>query len=281
MWAPAKVEAPGRHKTNSPGGGMSIAVFLDVDNTLTTDFIQKQYATVLKCEAEYKTLEDQLQSKAINSGTFGKEIIKLFASKGFTKEEANAHFQDIRLQPGADALLNLSKVDKYLVSSGPSYYIDALAERYNIPEENRCRSIYGFSRQTGLIDSCVAVDEQYKADFVRTKQGKRKYAITIGVGDNPEFDGPFLAHCMIRLMTVETGKYVYIPNFNSVVQLIERLSEIPDTGIFDLGSGTISQLVKSISVNNWVWIISAFTAVFAIGVTIGSHLVTAIGSQLK
>ncbi len=250
---------------------MRIAVFLDVDNTLTTDWIQKQYAIALKCEEKYKTLEENFQSKTIDSKTFGKEIITLFASKGFTETEANSHFQDIHLRPGTDKLLKLANVDKYLVSSGPSYYVDALADRYSIPPDNVCRSVYEFSRQTRLIESCLAVDDQDKADFVRERIAKKKYSIVIGMGDSPEFDGPFLAHCTIRLMTVETGKYVYIPSFTSVVQLIARLSEIAESGVFDPGSGTIVQMVKSITVNNWVWIITAFAAVFGMGTAAG-HL---------
>src|ERR1039457_1141208 len=144
---------------------MRVAVFLDVDNTLTTDFIQKQYAQVLGCEAEYCELETKFQKQAIKSKTFGDEIIKLFASKGFNEEKANAHFKDVHLQSWTDELLKMPNIDKYLVSSGPSYYIDALADRYNIPEENRCRSIYRFNHQSGLIESCTAVDAQYKADF--------------------------------------------------------------------------------------------------------------------
>jgi hypothetical protein len=73
-------------------------------------------------------------------------------------------------------------------------------------------------------------------------------------------------------MTVETGNDFYVPNFNSVILLIRRLSEIDDGGtVFDPGSKSIVQLVKSISVNNWVWIITALAAVFGIGTAIGSH----------
>jgi phosphoserine phosphatase len=249
---------------------MRIAAFLDVDNTLTTDFIQKQFARGLGCEAEYSALEEQFQRQAIKSKTFGDEIIKLFASKGFTEEQANAHFNDIHLQPWTHELLTLPKIDKYLVSSGPSYYIDALAERYNIRPENRCRSVYRFNRKTGLIDSCMAVDAQFKADFV--SQRTKDYGITIGVGDSPELDGPFLSQCTIRLMTVETGNDFYVPNFNSVILLIRRLSEIDDgDAVFDPGSKSIVQLVKSISVNNWVWIITALVALFGIGTAVGHH----------
>lgn len=210
---------------------MRVAVFLDVDNTLTEDFIQKQYATSLKCQSEYCALETQYGNKTINSKTFGEKIIALFASKGFTEEEAASHYQDIVLKPGAEELLKLTTVDKYLVSNGPSYYIDALAARHNIPEENRCRSIYKFNRKTGLIDSCLAVDDQDKADFVSKFKGK--YDITIGVGDSAEFDGPFLSHCTIRLLTVETGKYLYIPHLTSLVQLIGKLTEIGQAELSD------------------------------------------------
>jgi hypothetical protein len=60
---------------------MRIAVFLDVDKTLTEGFIQKEYAKALKCEPKYSDLEQQYQAKSITSETFGKKIIELFAGQ--------------------------------------------------------------------------------------------------------------------------------------------------------------------------------------------------------
>ena len=193
---------------------MKIAVFLDVDKTLTLDFIQKEYAKALGCRPEYEKIENEFQRKQISSAEFGKEIIVLFASKHLTEDRAGELFSSVRLQPWTDELLALD-IDKYLVSSGPSYYIDPLATKYRIPEKNVCRTVYRFDRRTRIIDSCSSVDEQYKADFVRERVGE--YDLTIGIGDNAKFDGPFVSHCTIPLLTVTTESTLHIPNFGAVI----------------------------------------------------------------
>jgi phosphoserine phosphatase len=205
---------------------MRIAVFLDVDNTLTADFIQKQYARALGCESEYCALEAKFQDQKLSSSEFGQQLVDLFAGRQFTREAANKYFKDVKLQPWTDDLRRLQGVDKYLVSSGPSYYIDPLAERYQIPPENRCRSAYEFSEETGLIMSCAAVSTQNKSEFVRKR--RERYDITIGVGDSDEFDGPFLSQVTIPLMTAISSNYISIPDFQSVILLIDRLSRIAD-----------------------------------------------------
>jgi hypothetical protein len=92
--------------------------------------------------------------------------------------EANGHYDDIKLKPDAKDLLEqqmqpgLVKADLYLVSSGPNYYIDALAARYKIDQKSFCRSVYKFNQRTGLIEDCVAIDDQDKADFVSKKKGR-------------------------------------------------------------------------------------------------------------
>jgi hypothetical protein len=69
---------------------MRIAVFLDVDKTLTKDLIQQEYAKVFGCEPEYLALEAEFQSKR-DSTKFGMELIRLFASQGFTEGKAPSH----------------------------------------------------------------------------------------------------------------------------------------------------------------------------------------------
>lgn len=241
---------------------MRIAVFLDVDNTLTTDFIQKQYARVLGCEGEYCKLEDDFQKQVIDSVEFGKQIIKLFASKNFTELVARKHFKDVKLQVWTDELLKLQGIDKYLVSSGPSYYIDALAEQYQIPPEHRCRSIYRFNDDTGLIESCAAVSSQNKADFVH--QRKEKYNITIGIGDSDKLDGPFLSHCTVPLMTARTANYISIPDFQSVILLIHRLSAIgEEIEVFDPENWTLKQLLRSMGLKGAAYVAGTFGAGYA------------------
>lgn len=246
---------------------MRIAVFLDVDKTLTKDFIQQEYARVLGCEPEYLALESEFQSKS-DSVKFGKELIKLFASRGFTQGKAIDNFERIVLQDWTDELLKLPEVDKYLVSSGPSYYIDSLAKKYNIPDENRCRSLYSFNAESHLIESCVAVGAENKADFVKKKISDQKepYAITIGVGDSPLMDGPFVAHCTIRLMTVRTDHDIYIPDFNSVILLIRRLSELAKEGVFDPMERPIPDLVRKMPLKWWLSIGGILLGVFSAGI---------------
>jgi phosphoserine phosphatase len=249
---------------------MRIAVFLDVDKTLTVDFIQQEYARVLGCETEYLALEAEFQSKR-DSTKFGKELIKLFASRGFTEGKAIDNFARIALQEWTDEMLKLPGVDKYLVSSGPSYYIDTLAKKYEIPDESRCRSIYSFNAETHLIESCVAVGSENKADFVTKAISSQKtpYAITIGVGDSPLMDGPFVAHCTIRLMTVPTDQAIYIPDFNSVILLIRRLSELAKDGVFDPFQLTLPGLMRKMTVERWAFVISSLVALFSTGFAIG------------
>jgi phosphoserine phosphatase len=246
---------------------MRIAVFLDVDKTLTKDFIQQEYAKVLKCEPEYRTVEGEFQNKR-DSTKFGQELIKLFASRGFTEGVAIDNFKCVALQDWTDELLRLPEVDKYLVSSGPSYYIDNLAKEYNIPEKNVCRSVYRFNTESHLIQSCVAVGPDNKADFVKKaiSDQKEPYAITIGVGDSPLMDGPFIAHCTIRLMTVRTEHDIYIPDFNSVILLIKRLSELAKDGVFDPTQLTLPGLMRKLTLERWIYIATLLGGVFSAGV---------------
>ncbi len=203
---------------------MRLAVFLDVDNTLTVGFIQRTFAKLLGVESEYCAIEDQFQSETIDSTEFGRQLCRLFASRQFTQEKAASHFADIQPQPWADDLLTMTGIDKYLVSSGPSYYIDLLAQKHQIPAENCCRSVYKFNNNTRLIESCAAVNSLNKSEFVR--RNKEKYDITIGAGDSPLLDGPFLSQVTIPLLTAKSDEYISIPDFQSVILLIDRLSRI-------------------------------------------------------
>ena len=242
---------------------MSVAVFLDVDKTLTRRFIQQEYAIAMGCEPAYKQLETRL-GKDLSFDEFGEEIISLFASKKLNEEQARGYFDNVALQPWTHELLEL-KVDTYLVSSGPSYYIDRLAEEYRIPKDHVCRPEYKFSRRDGIIESCNAISPQQKADFV--SQNAQRYTITVGVGDSPMFDGPFVSQCTIPLLTVQDNNYVYVPNFNSVVLMVRRLSEniASGPGTFDPNQLTIPQLFRSLTVRGWALLVSGFLAAGGVG----------------
>jgi phosphoserine phosphatase/class 3 adenylate cyclase len=197
-----------------------IGLFLDVDKTLTRNFIQQDYARALGCEQEYAQIESRYQQKEITGTGFGEELISLFRSKNFTQVRAKELFSTVALQPWADELLRLP-IEKNLVSSGPSYYLEQLAQIYGIDVHNICKSDYFFNWQSGLIESCNAVEAQYKASFAR--QRVQQYDISIGIGDHPEFDGPFVSHCTIPLLTVHAEGYLHATSIGTVVILIRNL----------------------------------------------------------
>jgi phosphoserine phosphatase len=250
----------------SVGDAMNLAVFLDVDRTLTREYIQQGYAREIGCESEYRGIEAKLQSKQIDETRFGTELIALFASKQFSEARARELFGRIALQPWTHQLLSIETVDKFLVSSGPSYYIDSLAEKYRIPKDNVCRSKYRFN-QSGVISSCDAVNPAQKAQFVRERAAR--YAVAIGVGDHPEFDGPFVSHCTIPLLTKQTNGYIYTPDLNSVVLLMNNLSTSPvatakSAGNFETSKLTIPQLWNSLRIEAWIFLFTLFGGVGAL-----------------
>jgi phosphoserine phosphatase len=254
---------------------MRLALFLDVDKTLTLDYIQKEYARALGCEADYCAVEAEFQRGSVDSPTFGKKIIELFAREKFTEERASALYEQIRLQDWTPDLLKLlPPADIYLVSSGPSYFIDALAKNHRIPEGNVCRSEYSFNPKTGIIESCRAVDEQDKAFFVQSKRGE--YRITIGVGDSPRYDGPFISNCTIQLMTVSTANFIYIPDLKSVMRLIRRLSEVgEDAASIDtstLTAAELFQLLRRMTVGAWATLLGGFGVVGSVAFWLGGAL---------
>src|SRR5262245_36485965 len=129
---------------------MKLAVFLDVDKTLTEDYIQSYYAKELGCKPQYEKLEDDLHQERITSDEFGKGIIALFASKKLTQAQAKKLASKVVLRNWTKPLLS-RKIDIYLVSSGPSYYIDELIKDYGIPQNRVLRSYYGFG-DNGVIE---------------------------------------------------------------------------------------------------------------------------------
>jgi HAD superfamily phosphoserine phosphatase-like hydrolase len=249
---------------------MKLALFLDVDRTLTREYIQHIYAKELGCESEYQALEKQFQAKKLSSKDFGDAIIKLFAAQKFTAERAKELFEKVELQPWTDELLKFD-VDKFLVSSGPSYYIDQLAYKYEIPKGRVYRSEYEFDPQTKLIKKCKAVNEQQKAQFVRSH--RQKYDFTIGIGDNLEFDGPFVSQCTIPLMTIATDRYISVPNFSLAILLLENIVKLTqETRVVEVDKMTIKQTFNAFSLQSWGVFIAVISAVFALGTALGAKL---------
>jgi|HubBroStandDraft_6_1064221.scaffolds.fasta_scaffold141476_2 phosphoserine phosphatase len=252
---------------------MKVALFLDVDKTLTIDWIQHGYAILLGCEDEYKTIESDFQRKAITSKVFGERLIALFRSKNFKKSFAEEKWGRIALQSYAEQLLNtLPDVDKYLVSSGPDYYIDNLADHNGIPIGNVCRSRYYFG-EDGLIESCDAINEQQKAKFVQERASQ--YDVSVGIGDSPEFDGPFVSHCTIPLLTVPTESVFHVESFAAVMTLLEKLSvtkgssashEATPRNEAVVAEGlSVIELAKRLALSSWLVLFGIIAAAFTLG----------------
>lgn len=82
-----------------------IALFLDVDETLTQELIQANYARAIGCYEEYELIEQDFQNQTIASTEFGEKLICLFAEKEFTDIEAKKHYNDIKKQRWTNDLL--------------------------------------------------------------------------------------------------------------------------------------------------------------------------------
>jgi phosphoserine phosphatase len=251
---------------------VKIAIFLDVDITLTADFIQAEYARQLGCFAEYKQIEAefQLHKDAI---VFGRDLIKIFSGKNFQENQAGDTFNKILLQPWADHLLKLP-VDIYLVSSGPSYYINRLAQKFDIDPKNRvCCSEYIFDPITNIINGCHAVDSQQKATFVNRRTDL--YDLTIGIGDDPEHD-EFVTHSTFPILTSSNAKYLHAANLPVAIRFIESILEINkkivstkhDLSVIEAERMTITQvmqILKNLSIQSWMMIFGLFALIFSLG----------------
>ena len=199
---------------------MATGLFLDVDNTLTQEHIQHAYARVLGCEDEYLELEQEFQREQ-NSDRFGRKLVELFAEKGFTKELALRYFDEVELAPWADEILSLD-VERFLVSAGPSYYVEELARRYDIPGRNVLCSKYFFDRRSKVISRCLPSSEATKSRFVQERADQFK--VSIGVGDSVSQDGPFIVNCRLSVLTTPSDAYLSVPNLRVVKELVEAMN---------------------------------------------------------
>jgi len=77
---------------------MKIGLFLDVDKTLARDFIQVVFAEELGVLDRYRGLEDGFQKGQISSAKFGTDLVELYASKGFSKTQADKLFEKVALR---------------------------------------------------------------------------------------------------------------------------------------------------------------------------------------
>jgi phosphoserine phosphatase len=204
---------------------MNVGLFLDVDNTLTSGFIQHQYAKLLgsKVEAEYLRIEDQYQRLTLSSDEFGQQLINLFNSTEFNDDYAASNLLQIRPARDAEAILKLPlkfpNVNIYLVSAAPSYYIDRFAKRYDISMENVLCSKYKFENQK--LTSCDAVQPQDKRNFQIHHRGT--HDLTIGIGDDEGHDGLFIAGCDVGILTRNMSRsYLYAENLGVARAVVEN-----------------------------------------------------------
>jgi phosphoserine phosphatase len=215
-----------------------VALFLDVDRTLTLDLIQRTFARELNCTAEYEEIEREYQAGDVDrqaSREFGENIVTLFRERQFSEVMAAQMFHKIRLREGAESLLSLKNVDKFLVSSGPSYYIRILADKFGIPPANVRCSQYDFEK--GLISGCsYPIFNTEKRDFVDEK--KRNYSVTIGVGDSVKEDRDFVTQCTVPILfNGDDPDCARVSSLGTVARLARQLSQILATTNGRVGTG--------------------------------------------
>lgn len=204
-----------------------VGLIMDVDKTLTADLIQREYAKLLGCAVEFEKIESDWQEFP-DSDLFAQRLIKLFAEHGFSRQKAAEFAKLIPLQPWAARLLQFN-VPKFLVSSGPNYYVRELASQFGIPTENVLCSEYQFDEQSGIICGCNSVSSNTKAMFA--EKAASNYAVTIGLGDHPRDDGPFLGKVTIPILMREAGSiklrsdtFITAPSCEAIFNLIQRLA---------------------------------------------------------
>jgi hypothetical protein len=115
-----------------------------------------------------------------------------------------------------------------------------LAARKKIPKERTICSIYYFDDK-GVVCRCDAIEDDQKTDFVLKE--RRKYDITIGVGDNEQHD-KFVSVCTIAMFTTVHDNYFHVPHFNAVFLLIDKLlqprSPRPPDAVVTVPTGALS-----------------------------------------
>jgi len=202
---------------------MKLALFIDVDGVLTVEPINLQLARMMEVEKDLLDVEQQYAAGQIDNDQFNNKFIPLFRGKEFTQQFVDEHFADLRMRINYEDLLQLN-LDTYLVSSGPSYFMDLLAKKCSVPPDRVLCSRYVFDGD-GLLSQCIApVSGQGKGDFVnKHMQG---YDLTIGIGDKPAQDAAFLGNCDIRILMGEfLLGYLSVREIESVIRLIRKIQQ--------------------------------------------------------
>lgn len=203
---------------------MELALFIDVDGVLTEEPINFQLARLLDVEKQVNTIEMQFRSNEISNDEFNSRLIPIFRSKKLTQGYIRDNFNNFRMRTYYDELLIMNK-NVYLLSSGPSYFIEILAEKFSIPSDRVLCSKYEFDND-GIISHCShPVSSFMKADFVREKS--QNFDLVVGLGDNPAQDSAFLSHCDIRVLMDEFRMgYISVREIEPLIRLIQNLMGI-------------------------------------------------------
>lgn len=204
---------------------MRVGIFLDVDGVLTLEPANMQLARHLGVWEELALLEKDYAAGKIQNDAFNSGLIPLFQKAGLTRRMVKDLFDSIRMRLSSEKLLH--RDDLFLVSSGPSYFVDALAEKHGIPADHVMCTKYEFDDGAdGLIARCSdPVGSMRKADWVH--QRVREFDIAVGVGDTPEVDGQFLSHCAIRVLVGDWRiGYLGTKELEPIVALLETLGEM-------------------------------------------------------
>src|SRR5262245_24152621 len=110
---------------------MRIGLFVDVDGVLTWKPINVAIAEALEVQHELLPLEKQFDKGGITSEYFGNELCRIFRKAGFTRSWVKTNWAHMPLSANYRNLLT-SGLETFLVSSGPSYFIEILADEVGI-----------------------------------------------------------------------------------------------------------------------------------------------------
>jgi phosphoserine phosphatase len=217
------VEVAYRNGSRSAGAGMhSLGLFLDVDLVLTDKAINLQYAQLLGIEHDLISLERSFRKGEINNDQFNAVFIPLFRGASFTRQFAEENFDKIQMKINADDLIR-KLPDTFIVTSGPSYFIDKLAAVKGVPKEHVLCSRYEFE-EDGTLKRCIKPSTStMKGSFVR--EHAKHFDLSIGVGDS-EQDIEFLSHCDLRVLMSgnwEDSSYLTIRELQPIIDFIDNL----------------------------------------------------------
>jgi hypothetical protein len=167
----------------------------------------------------------------------------------------------------------------FLVSNGPNYYTEPLADRYNIPLENVICSTYRFNKETQIIDSCDAVSNTGKAEFVADKA--KDFDFSIGVGDSARHDGPFLTNCSVGFILQrgeqsipkdqESSSFFYTTSLERIVRVTELLKGGESDSKLGLQDITIKDSIANTKATSIRGLWFSFASLLGIGFLVGKY----------